>query len=316
MAVSVRELAEARSPLKMRLVAGGRGTDRVIEAPRIQKPALALAGYLDQLHPGRVQVLGNAEVGYIRRLSREDAAAAVDTLCSANVACLVVCNRNAIPEVLRRGSSRHRVPLFLCEQETAVAIRHIHRWLEERFAPETTVHGVLMRVLGLGILLLGKSGIGKSEAALALLNRGHSLVADDVVQAVESAPGVLKGRAPEGLRHHIEIRGLGVLNVAEIFGTLATREETPIDLAIEFFDAGEASEVESDRLGIDDRTLAILGAEIPYLQIHLRPGRDIATLVEVAARNQHLKGRGIHGARRFVQAMDRNLRRTATRGKT
>lgn len=316
MAVLVREFAEARSPLKIRLVAGGRGLDRVIEAPRIQKPALALAGYLDQLHPGRVQVLGNAEIGYIRRLAREDAAAAVDTLCSADVACLVVCNRNAIPEVLRRGASRHRVPLFLCEQETAAAIRHIHRWLEERFAPETTVHGVLIRVIGLGILLLGKSGVGKSEAALALLNRGHALVADDVVQVVESSPGMLKGRAPEGLRHHLEIRGLGVLNVAELFGTLATRDETPLDLAIEFVEAGKGQAAEDDRLGIEDRTLTILGAEIPHLQIQLRPGRDIATLVEVAARNQHLKGRGIHGARRFVQVMDRNLRRTATRGKS
>lgn len=311
MAVQVRELAEIRTPLKLRLVAGGRGLDRVVEAPRIQKPALALAGYLEQLHPGRVQVLGNAEIGYLRGLDKAAAKQAVEALCAAQVACLVVCNKHAIPEVLRRGCSRHRVPLFLSEQPTAKAIRALHRWLEERFAPETTVHGVLLRVLGLGLLLLGKSGIGKSEAALALLNRGHSLVADDVVQVREAPPGIITGSAPDGLKDHIEIRGLGVLNVAELFGPLATRDETPVDLAIEFVDSSGSDS--ADRLGIEDKAFTLLGVEIPQLQIELRPGREIATLIEVAARNQHLKGRGIHGARRFVAAMDRNLRRSASR---
>ena len=156
------------------------------------------------------------------------------------------------------------------------------------------------------------SGIGKSEAALALLNRGHALVADDVVHVRESPAGTLKGEAPEGLRHHLEIRGLGVLNVAELFGTLATRELTPIDMAVEFVGLEEGAE--GDRLGIDDRNFSLLGVEIPFLQIQLRPGRDIATLVEVATRNQLLKARGIHGARRFVTTMHRNLRRVATRG--
>ncbi len=311
MAVLVREFSELRESLKARLLAGGQGMEREIQAPRIQKPALALAGYLDQLHPGRVQLLGNAEIGYLRRLEKQAAEEAVEALCAADISCIVVCNKNLVPEALRRGCSRHNIPLFLSERRTATAIRTIHAWLEERFAPQTTVHGVLLRVTGLGILLTGKSGIGKSEAGLALLNRGHRLVADDVVLLREAPPGVLKGHAPEGLRHHIEIRGLGVLNVAELFGTLATREETPVDLAIEFTDSAGASE--SDRLGIEDRTISFLGVEIPYLQIQLRPGRDIATLVEVAARNQHLKSRGIHGARRFVAAMDRNLRRAAGR---
>ena len=172
--------------------------------------------------------------------------------------------------MLRAGQPGCRTLLL---HPSTTAIRSIHSWLEERFAPQTTVHGVLLRVTGLGILLTGKSGIGKSEAALALLNRGHRLVADDVVLLREAPPGVLKGHAPEGLRHHIEIRGLGVLNVAELFGTLATREETPVDLAIEFTDSVGVSE--SDRLGIEDRTISFLGVEIPYLQIQLRPGRDI-----------------------------------------
>ncbi len=313
MSVSVRALAALGGPLKLELVAGKAGLARAIEAPRIQKPALALAGYLDQIHPGRVQVLGNAEVGYLQRLERGAAESAVDAVCRAPIACLVVTNGNAVPRVLARAAQRHRVPLLVTEQRTAATIRALARWLEDRFAPETSVHGVLMDVLGLGVLLLGKSGIGKSEAALALLGRGHRLVADDVVRVREAPPGTLVGRCPEGLRHHIEIRGLGVLSVADLFGTLATLDEARIDLAIEFGDQSAASA--PDRLGIDDPTLPILGVEVPHLRIQLRPGRDVATIVEVAARNQMLKRRGIHGARRFVGALERNLRRASARGR-
>jgi HPr kinase/phosphorylase len=163
-----------------------------------------------------------------------------------------------------------------------------------------------MDVLGLGVLLLGKSGIGKSEAALALLGRGHRLVADDIVRVRESPPGSLLGRAPEGLRHHIEIRGLGVLNVADLFGALATLDEARVDLAVEFVEESDGAPI--DRLGIDARTLPVLGVGVPHLQIQLRPGRDVATIVEVAARNQMLKRRGVHSARRFVAGVARRAR--------
>jgi HPr kinase/phosphorylase len=311
-AVTVRDLAVRQSLLKLSLVAGKAGLDRLIEAPRIQKPALALAGYLDQLHPGRVQVLGNAEVGYVSRLAPEAAEKAVDAVCRASVACFVVTNGNPVPAALRRAAARRGVPLFATEQKTATAIRFLTRWLEDRFAPEVSLHGVLIDVFGLGVLLRGKSGIGKSEAALALLGRGHRLVADDIIRARESPPGTLVGRAPEGLKHHIEIRGLGVLNVADLFGALATLEEAPLELAIEFVDASGSGSI--DRLGIDDRTMTILGVEVPFIEIQLRPGRDAATIVEVAARNELLKRRGIHGARRFVAVFERNLKRRAGKG--
>ena len=300
------ELAALQGSLRLDLVAGRGGLSRVIEAPRIQKPALALAGYLDQLHPRRVQVLGNAEIGYVERLEAAAAESRLDALCGTSLACLVVANGNAIPPVLRRAASRHRVPLFATEQRTAATIRALARWLEDRFAPETSLHGVLMDVLGLGVLLLGKSGIGKSEAALALLGRGHRLVADDIVRVRESPPGSLLGRAPEGLRYHIEIRGLGVLNVADLFGALATLDEARVDLAVEFVEESDGAPI--DRLGIDARTLPVLGVGVPHLQIQLRPGRDVATIVEVAARNQMLKRRGVHSARRFVAGVARRAR--------
>lgn len=315
MNTTVREVSTLRGSLKFKVAAGGRGLSRLIEAPRVQKPALALAGYLDQIHPGRVQVMGNAEIGYLRRLSREEMEEAVEGVCGAPVACLVVTNGNSVPEALRRACSRHRVPLLLTEQKTNETIRAVTRFLEERLAPETTIHGVLLSVIGHGILLTGKSGVGKSEAALALLNRGHLLVADDVVQVREAPQGVLKGRCADGLRHHLEIRGLGVLDVEQLFGKLSTLDETTIDLAIELVD-GTMTGREPDRLGIEDRHTTLLGVEIPHIEIQLRPGRDVATLIEVAARSQQLKARGVHSAKRFVASMDRNLRRTtAARGR-
>jgi HPr kinase/phosphorylase len=310
--VPVREMAALRGSLKLKLVAGAGGLSRSIEAPRVQKPALALAGYLDQLHPGRVQVLGNAELGYIERMPAEEATRAVAAVCRSPVACFVVTNGNAPPEVLRRAAARYRVPIFTTEQKTAAAIRGIARWLEERFAPETLVHGVLVDLLGVGVLLLGKSGVGKSEAALALLNRGHRLVADDVVRIREAPPGTIKGRCAEGLRHHLEIRGMGVLNIADLFGALSTLDEAKVELVIELVD--QHDDVKLERLGLEERHATLLAVEIPYLQIQLRPGRDLATIIEVATRNQLLKMRGIHGARRFVAAIDRNLRRAAQRG--
>lgn len=314
MNVTVREVVGLRGSLKFKLVTGGRGLAREIQAPRVQKPALALAGYLDQIHPGRVQVLGNAEIGYLRRLPKDEAIEAVDGVCRSPVACLVVTNGNTVPEVLRKACGKHRVPLLLTEQKTNETIRSLTRWLEERLAPETTIHGVLLSVIGHGVLLLGKSGVGKSEAALALLNRGHLLVADDVVHVREAPQGSLKGRCADGLRHHIEVRGLGVLDVEQLFGALATLDETSVDLAIELVDAADTTD-EPDRLGIEDRHITLLGIEIPHLQLQLRPGRDVATLIEVAARSQQLKARGIHSAKKFVAQMDRNLRRTAARGR-
>jgi HPr kinase/phosphorylase len=309
MTVTVGEVAALQGSLRLNLVAGKAGLSRVIEAPRVQKPALALAGYLDQLHPGRVQVLGNAELGYLKKLAPGASAAAVEAVCRGPVACFVVTNGNTVPPSLVRSANRHRIPVLASDQRTASVIRGLTRWLEERFAPETSVHGVLLDVFGQGVLLLGKSGIGKSEAALALLGRGHRLVADDVVRVREAPPGSLQGRCPDGLRHHLEIRGLGILNVADLFGTLATMEEARIDLAIEFVD--DSAQIAPDRLGIDDQRITLLGVEIPHLEIQLRPGRDVATIVEVAARNQLLKRRGIHGAKRFVAAIDRNARKAA-----
>lgn len=312
MGVAVREFAAAlASPLRLELVAGGQGLDRVIEAPRVQKPALALAGYMDQLHSGRVQVFGNAEVGYLQRLPPAEAIRAADRVARAEVACFVVANANPVPASLRRAANRARRPLFSTSLRTAVLIRGVTHWLEDRLAPETWVHGVLVEVLGVGVLVLGKSGIGKSEAGLALVARGQRLVADDVVVVREAPAGVLRGRCTDQLRHHIEIRGLGVLDVAQLFGTLATASEARVDLVVELVEPDV--DASPDRLGIDEQKHALLGVEVPYLAIQVRPGRDLATIIEVATRNHLLKLRGIHSALALVRSIEPAPGRTRAR---
>ncbi|MGH7823344.1 MAG: HPr(Ser) kinase/phosphatase, partial [Candidatus Binatia bacterium] len=232
--VSIDELfAETRDALKLTLVAGRRGLSHSVEVPRVQKPGLALAGYLPQIHPDRIQVLGNTELSYLSTLGRVASRQAVRTLLGAGVACVVVTNAAEPPKYLREEADRAGVPLFATALPSAHLIRGVTRWLERRLAPRTQVHGALVEVFHQGAILLGKSGIGKSEAALELVARGHRLVADDVVVVRREGPAELIGSSDALLGHHLEIRGLGVVDIEALFGMLATLPESPIDLAIE-----------------------------------------------------------------------------------
>lgn len=199
------------------------------------------------------------------------------------------------------------MPLITTELKSSELIRNVTAWLEERLAPHTLIHGVLVEVFGLGVLLLGKSGIGKSEAALDLVTRGHRLVADDVVEVrVVGADRVL-GSGAELIRHHMEIRGLGIINVQDLFGILATLREKPIQLVAEMFDW--TREERAERLGLEDETHVILGVTLPKVRIPIRPGRSVATIIEVAARNHVLKGLGRHSAREVAARLDGEIAR-------
>jgi HPr kinase/phosphorylase len=202
------------------------------------------------------------------------------------------------------------VPLITTELKSSELIRNVTAWLEERLAPHTLIHGVLVEVFGLGVLLLGKSGIGKSEAALDLVTRGHRLVADDVVEARVVGAGRVLGSGAELIRHHMEIRGLGIINVQDLFGILATLREKTIQLVAEMFDW---SREEPDRLGLEDETHTILGVALPKVSIPIRPGRSIATIIEVAARNHILKRLGRHSAREFAARLDGEIARRQRR---
>ncbi len=301
--VTIDELFRAtREGLKLELLAGRSGLARGVEVPRIQKPGLALAGYLPQIHPDRIQILGNTEISYLATLPRSRARAAVRTLLRAGVACVMMSNRARAPDYLREEANRAGVPLLRSSLRSAILIRGVTVWLERRLAPQTQMHGALLEVFHLGALILGRSGIGKSEAAIDLVSRGHRLVADDVVVIRREGPSELIGSRPRLLGLHVEFRGLGIADVASLFGLLATLEECRIDLVLELEESELGNDIE--RLGIEETSYRILDLELPHVRIPVRPGRPIAVLVEVAVRNQVLKRRGVYSAREFASRLD------------
>ena len=308
MSVTVRELLDVAGPaLQLRLVSSARGLEREIGVPRLQQPGLALAGYLPQLHPDRVQVLGNSEVSYLGTLDPSRARAAVSAVATGGVACFVVTNATPPPAVLIEPADAAGVAVLGSALRTADFIRTASAWLEERLAPEMLLHGDLVETHGLGVLILGKSGIGKSEAALDLVSRGHRLVADDVIHVRRISPTELRGRAAPLLEHHMEIRGLGVIDIEALFGTLATLDERRIDLVVELTEwPGKA-----DRLGLMEEQHELLEVSLPLVRIPVRPGRSIAMLIETAARNSLLRRRGRHSALGLADRLDREI---ASRG--
>jgi len=293
----------ARAELQLTAVAGTAGLTRTVTAPRIQKPGLALTGWPEQLHDGRVLVLGGTEIDY---LADNETARTVGltTLFASQPACIVVCRGLAPPVELVTAANAHGVPLVCSSLLTADFIALVTAWMQERTAPGIEVHGVMLDVLGVGILVMGKSGIGKSETALDLVVRGHRFVADDII-AIRRQGQHLIGRSAGIIGHHMEIRGLGIINVKDLFGVSAVRETKKLELVVELLEWSE--EYQYDRLGFDDRYDDILGCQIPSVRLPVRPGRNLATLVEVAARNQLVKQQGIHSARAFRDQLNRAM---------
>ncbi|HEX4420969.1 MAG TPA: HPr(Ser) kinase/phosphatase [Kofleriaceae bacterium] len=301
-AITVGELLE-RAELEVLAVAGRQGLDRIVTVPRIQKPGLALTGWAEQLHERRVLVLGGTEIEYLRDVpaARE---LGITTLMASDPACIVVCRGLHPPEELVVAADQRGVPVLMSELSTANFITAVTGWMSDRLAPSTDMHGVLMDVLGIGVLLLGKSGIGKSETALDLVVRGHRLVADDVIK-VRRQGGQVIGRGTGIIGHHMEIRGIGIINVKDLFGVSAVRDTKKIELVVELREWSEGEEY--DRLGFDDRFDRILEVAVPAVQLPVRPGRNLATLIEVAARNQLLKVQGTHSARAFRDQLHRAM---------
>ncbi len=283
---------EDAGDLQLRLLAGQAGLDRPIDHPRIQKPGLALAGFVDFLHQERVQIFGATELQFLETLDEDAQRTALDNLCAEEVACIIVTKGMRIPAPLQAACDASGTPLLVTPQVTSVFVHRIEAWLDDRLAPTTTIHAVLLEVHGVGVLILGKSGIGKSECALDLIEKGHRLVADDVVRVKRRGPETVYGTGEKILMHHIEIRGLGILNVRDLFGVAAVREKKRVDLVVELV-AWDDDE-EYDRLGLDERRFPLLGVELPLLTVPVRPGRNMAAIIEVAARNQLLKSMGTH----------------------
>lgn len=303
-AVVVEQLLAAEVRLEVRLVAGAAGLGRAIAVPRIQKPGLALTGWDEQLHDERVLVVGATEIDYLRAVTEAQRDVAVRTILAASPVAIIVSRGLAPPEELVRGCEGAHVPLLASNLVTSELIVRATGWLQDQMAPSTSIHGVLLDVLGIGILLLGKSGIGKSETALDLVVRGHRLVADDIVH-IRQKSGWVFGSGSGIIRHHMEIRGLGIINIKDLFGIAAVRETKKVELVVELVDW--AADEEYDRLGVDERRQAILDVAVPVVRIPVRPGRSIATIIEVAARNQLLKLQGHNSAREFQDRLNRAI---------
>lgn len=291
--------------LGLTAVGGQNGLTRKISVPRIQKPGLALAGFHEQVHQERVQVLGKTEMTYLVQLEPEARRAGLANLIEKSPACVIVTRGERVPADLVATCDQANIPLFVTPHPSSMFIDRINRFLEEELAPSTSIHGVLMDVLGVGILLLGKSGIGKSEAALDLVMRGHRLVADDIVDIWKKPPDTIFGAGSDIIKHHMEIRGLGIINIKDLFGVAAVRDMKKIELVIELVEWREDEEY--DRLGIDEMRYAILDVQVPQLKIPIRPGRNMTSIIEVAARNQLLKVQGHHSAKEFQDRLNRAI---------
>jgi HPr kinase/phosphorylase len=308
--LSIQELlSEKEAGLDLELLAGEAGLAHLVQVPRIQKPGLALAGYTTNLHPDRIQVLGSTELTDLESLPPEKAEVNLRRLCALDISCFIITKGQSPPAFLIRETEQQGIPLLRTHHQSSTFISLITNFLEERLLPSTTVHGVLVDVLGVGVLLLGKSGVGKSECALDLVLRGHRLVADDIVKVRMKLPAVLFGEGMDLLHYHMEIRGLGIINIKHLFGVAAIRERKKIDLAVELVEWEEGKEY--DRLGLEEQHYSSLGLTIPLLRIPVRPGRNITSIVEVAARNQLLKEMGYHSALEFQDRLEERMAETA-----
>jgi HPr kinase/phosphorylase len=304
--IRVESLLETKDAgLALELVSGRAGLHRRITGPRIQKPGLALTGYTAYVHPERLQVLGMTEISYLSSLTPELRQSGIEKLCALEVSGVVITRGLAVPQELIATAEKHSVPVFQTTLMSSVFINRVTKWLEERLSPTTSVHGVLIDVLGVGILLLGKSGIGKSEAALDLVLRGHRLVADDIVEIRKRPPDMIYGSGSEIIKHHMEIRGLGIINIKDLFGISAVRDAKKIELVVELVEWNE--EEEYDRLGVEEHKHTILDVAVPMLRVPIRPGRNITSIIEVAARNLLLKFQGKHSALEFQERLNRAL---------
>lgn len=302
----VRDLAQDQQfRLGLTLLAGQEGLKKKITHPQVQKMGLAMTGFTRFINPERLQVIGNSEAAFFQTLPPERQQEVIHQICELDLSCLVVTRNLEIPPPLLKGAEEKGIPLFRTNLSSTEFIERVTKFLEEKLAPSTSLHGVLMDVYGVGVLILGKSGIGKSECALDLVLRGHRLVADDMVSIQRRSPEVLVGSGFEVIRHHMEIRGLGIINIRSLFGPEAIREQKRIDLVLELVEWD--TQQEYDRLGFEERKYTLLDVDLPMLKIPVTPARNLTTIIEVAARNHLLKGMGYNSALEFERKLLRKM---------
>lgn len=290
----------------LELVSGEEGIDRPITTSDISRPGLELAGFFDYYPEERLQLLGRTELSFYDRLNEDDQRLRMERLCTPVTPGIIITRNLEVPHFLIEASEKESVPVMRSGMKTTKLSSHLTNFLEMKLAPTTAIHGVLVDVYGVGVLITGQSGVGKSETALELVKRGHRLVADDVVEIRQEDHNTLVGNAPELIEHLLEIRGLGIIDVMTLFGAGAIRNYKRITLCVhlENWDRNK----HYDRLGLDEEKMKIFDTEIPKLTVPVRPGRNLAVIIEVAAMNFRLKRMGMNAAKQFTKKLEETIR--------
>ncbi len=283
--------------LKLELIAGENGLQRKIKRPEAHRPGLSLCGFLKEFEPARALVFGNVELHYLKDLSSPLRAERLAAILTEEVPFVVVAGKYRPPTELISLCKEKNIPLFITPLPTMELLGELSTHLLDAFAPSITCHGTFIEAFGVGLLIQGHSSIGKSEAALGMIDRGHRLISDDIVRLRRRKGNILEGSGPELTRHMMEIRGIGIINVAHLYGAVCVRDTKSLDVIVTL--EAWSDEAFYDRMGLDERTLELLGVQVPHHVLPVKPGRDVALLLETIVLNFRLKLMGYHSAKEF-----------------
>ncbi|MBT2646053.1 HPr kinase/phosphorylase [Peribacillus simplex] len=297
--VRTKDIVEA---FGLELISGEEGINRPIVTSDLSRPGLEIAGFFDYYPADRVQLLGMTEMSFFNRLNEPDRVQRMEELCRDFTPGIIITRGQEVPIELIEASERESVPVMRSNMKTTRLYSRLTNFLESRLAPTTAVHGVLVDIYGLGVLITGKSGVGKSETALELVKRGHRLVADDCVEIRQEDQDTLVGNAPDLIEHLLEIRGLGIINVMTLFGAGAVRSNKKISIVINL-ELWEKNK-QYDRVGLDEEKMKIIDTEVTKITVPVRPGRNLAVIIEVAAMNYRLKRMGVNAAEQFSDRLN------------
>ena len=297
--VTTRDVMEK---FNLQLVSGHEGIGRYITTSDISRPGLEMAGYFTHYPANRVQLLGKTELSFFELLPHDVKLERMQQLCAQNTPAIIISRNMDVPEELIQASNINQVPVLVSKQTTTRFSSRLTNFLESELAPTTAVHGVLVDIYGIGVLIIGKSGVGKSETALELVKKGHRLVADDSVEIRQESENLLIGSPPPLLEHLLEIRGIGIINIMTLFGASAIRPYKRITFVVEL-ENWDPNKV-YDRLGLDEEKIKIMDTELTKLTIPVQPGRNVSVIIEVAAMNYRLKKMGVNAAEEFSRRLD------------
>ena len=297
--VTTRDVMEK---FDLQIISGQEGIGRYITTSDISRPGLEMAGYFTHYPANRVQLLGKTELSFFELLPEADRRDRMMQLCSQNTPAIIISRGLEVPPELIAASNENHVPVLKTKLTTTRFSSRLTNFLESKLAPTTAIHGVLVDVYGIGVLLIGKSGVGKSETALELVKKGHRLVADDCVEIRQESENLLIGSPPPLLEHLLEIRGIGIIDIMTLFGASAVRSYKRITLVVEL--ENWDSEKSYDRLGLDEEKMRIIDMDLTKLTIPVQPGRNVSVIIEVAAMNYRLKKMGVNAAEEFSRRLD------------